>query len=125
VLFAARPGLGDVDFAWLASGTLFYMMALVLGQSVMALSRHRDQLLGWLAGVLVLVAVTLGPGAVQRRVEMAYALSSLTAAAVLAVAVFLRTSRPGAHRGRGSLIPARSGAGRSGPARHYRSASSH
>ena len=126
VLFAARPGLGNVDFAWLASGTLFYMMALVLGQSVMALSRHRDQLLGWLAGVVVLVAVTLGPGEVQRRVEMAYALSSLTAAAVLAVAVFLRTSRPGAHRGRGRLIPpARSGAGRNGAARHYRSAPSH
>ena len=87
VLFAARAALGHADFAWLASGTLFYMLALVLGQSAMALSRHRDQLLGWAAGVLVLVAITLGPGEVKRRVEVAYALSSLTVAVVLALVV--------------------------------------
>jgi O-antigen/teichoic acid export membrane protein len=100
VLFAARPALGDADFVWLAFGTLCYMLALILGQSAMALSRHRDQLLAWLAGVLVLVAITLGPGEVKRRVEIAYALSSLTVTAVLTIAVFLRTSRRGAHRGR-------------------------
>jgi O-antigen/teichoic acid export membrane protein len=98
VLFAARPTLGHADFAWLASGTLFYMLAMVLGQSAMALSRHRDQLLGWMTGVLVLVAITLGPGEVKRRVEVGYALSSLTVAVVLALVVFFRTSRPGAHR---------------------------
>jgi O-antigen/teichoic acid export membrane protein len=106
VLFAARPALGHADFAWLACGTLFYMLAMVLGQSAMALSRHRDQLLGWMAGVLVLVAITLGPGEVKRRVEVGYALSSLTVAVVLAVAVFLRTRRPGAHRVRRSQAPA-------------------
>ena len=102
VLFAVRPTLGHADFAWLASGTLFYMLAMVLGQSAMALSRHRDQLLGWMTGVLVLVAITLGPGEVTRRVEVGYALSSLTVAVVLALVVFFRTSRPGAHRGRRS-----------------------
>ena len=102
VLFAARPTLGHADFAWLAAGTLFYMLAMVLGQSAMALSRHRDQLLAWMTGVLVLVAITLGPGEVKRRVEVGYALSSLTVAVVLALVVFLRTSRPGAHRGRRS-----------------------
>jgi O-antigen/teichoic acid export membrane protein len=100
VLFAARPTLGHADFAWLAAGTLFYMLAMVLGQSAMALSRHRDQLLGWMTGVLVLVAITLGPGEVKRRVEVGYALSSLTVAVVLALVVFLRTSRPGTHRSR-------------------------
>jgi O-antigen/teichoic acid export membrane protein len=105
VLFAARPVLGHADFAWLACGTLFYMLAMVLGQSAMALSRHRDQLLAWTAGVLVLVTITLGPGEVKRRVEVAYALSSLTVAVVLAVAVFLRTSRPGAHRARRAQAP--------------------
>jgi O-antigen/teichoic acid export membrane protein len=95
VLFAARPALGDADFGWLASGTLCYMLAMVLGQSVMALSRHRDQLLGWTAGALVLVAITLGPGAVKHRVEVAYALSSLTVAVILAVAAFLRPARRG------------------------------
>jgi O-antigen/teichoic acid export membrane protein len=98
VLFGARPVLGHADFAWLASGMLFYMLAMVLGQGAMALSRHRDQLLAWLAAALVLVAITLGPGDVTRRVEIAFALSSLTVAAVLAVVMFLRTARPGAHR---------------------------
>jgi O-antigen/teichoic acid export membrane protein len=102
VLFAARPTLGHADFAWLAAGTLFYMLAMVLGQSAMALSRHRDQLLGWMTGALVLVAITLGPGEVKRRVEVGYALSSLTVAVVLALVVLLRTSRPGAHRARRS-----------------------
>jgi len=50
VLFGARPVLGDPGFAWLAAGTLCYMLALVLGQGAIALSRHRDQLLSWMRG---------------------------------------------------------------------------
>lgn len=105
LLFAARPVLGHADFAWLASGTLCYLLAMVLGQSAMALSRHRDQLAAWLAGAVVLVAVTLGPGQVTRRVEIAFALSSLTAAVVLTLGLFLRTSRPGAAAA--AAVPAR------------------
>jgi O-antigen/teichoic acid export membrane protein len=118
VLFAARPTLGHADFAWLAAGTLFYMLAMVLGQGAMALSRHRDQLLGWMTGVLVLVAITLGPGEVKRRVEVGYALSSLTVAIVLALVVFLRTSRRGVHRAPRSPAAVVSGpAGRMSPGR--------
>ena len=51
LLFAAGPVLGNAAFAWLSAGTLGYMLAMVLGQGAMALSRHRDQLLSWLAGV--------------------------------------------------------------------------
>jgi O-antigen/teichoic acid export membrane protein len=93
VLFAARPVLGRADFAWLAGGTLLYMLAMVLGQIAMAWSRHRDQLLGWLAGCAVLVAITLGPGPVSRRVEVAFALSSLSVAVTLALVLSLRASR--------------------------------
>jgi O-antigen/teichoic acid export membrane protein len=95
VVFAARPVLGHADFAWLAAGTLCYLLALVLGQSALALARHRDLLCAWLAGVVVLGAITLGPGAVSRRVVIAYALSSLTVTATLAVVLFLRTGRAG------------------------------
>jgi O-antigen/teichoic acid export membrane protein len=45
VLFAARPVLSSTDFAWLAAGTLCYMLTLVLGQGVLALGRHRNQML--------------------------------------------------------------------------------
>jgi O-antigen/teichoic acid export membrane protein len=94
VLFAARPALGRADFALLAAGTLCYMLAMVLGQGAMALSRHRDQLLAWLAGAVVLTVITLGPGAARLRVEAAYAVSSLAVACALALVLFLRTRRP-------------------------------
>jgi O-antigen/teichoic acid export membrane protein len=90
LLFAARPVLGHADFAVLAAGTLCYMLAMVLGQGAMALSRHRDQLLAWLAGTAVLAAITLGPGDVRLRVEVAYTVSSLTVAGALALVLFLR-----------------------------------
>ncbi|HEY7881301.1 MAG TPA: hypothetical protein VID31_10670 [Streptosporangiaceae bacterium] len=87
VLFAARPVLSSTDFAWLAAGTLCYMLALVLGQGVLALGRHRDQMLAWLAGVAVLTAITLAPGPVTLRVVIAFAAGS--AAVVLAMAAVL------------------------------------
>jgi O-antigen/teichoic acid export membrane protein len=90
VVFATRPVLGPADFAWLAAGTLFYMLALVLGQGALALSRHRDQLLAWTAGAAVLVLVTVLPGGVMVRVETAYAFSSLTVTLVLVVALVVR-----------------------------------
>jgi O-antigen/teichoic acid export membrane protein len=89
VLFGARPLLGHASFAWLAAGTLCYMLALVLGQGAMALSRHRDQLLAWVCGVTVLAVITALPGAVTMRVVAAYALGSATVAAALAI-VLLR-----------------------------------
>ncbi len=93
VLFAAHRVLGPADFAVLAVGTLFYMLAMVFGQGAMALSHHRDQLLAWIAGTVVLVAVTLVPGEVRVRVEVAYALSSLTAAIALAIVLYVRAAR--------------------------------
>jgi O-antigen/teichoic acid export membrane protein len=84
VLFAARPLLGNADFAWLAAGTLCYLLALLLGQAMMALSRHRDLVLCWLAGVVVLAISTLAPGEVKQRVVTAFAFGSFTVAVTLA-----------------------------------------
>lgn len=92
VLFAARPVLGWTDFALLASGTLCYMLAMVLGQGAMALSRHREQLLAWVAGTVVLGVVTFLPGEIKLRVEAAYALSSLTVAGALALMLWHQRS---------------------------------
>jgi O-antigen/teichoic acid export membrane protein len=96
VLFAAHRVLGPADFGWLAAGTLFYMLAMVLGQGTMALSRHRDLLFAWIAGTIVLAAITAVPGEVRLRVEIAYAVSSLTVALALAFVLFVRAAR---HRG--------------------------
>lgn len=93
VLFNARPVLSYADFALLAAGTLFYMIAMVLGQAAMAISRHRDQLFAWMAGAVVLAVITLSPGDVTFRVVAAYALSSLTVSGVLAVILLVRVPR--------------------------------
>jgi O-antigen/teichoic acid export membrane protein len=89
-LFGARPILGHAELAWLACGTLAYMLALVLGQAAQAQARHASQLLAWLAGVAVLAAITLGPGAAMLRVTEAYAGGSAVVAAVLAVLLLVR-----------------------------------
>ncbi len=96
VLFGARPVLGHASFAWLAAGTLCYMLALVLGQGALALSRHRDQLLSWVCGVAMLAVVTALPGEVAARVVTAYALGSGTVAAALAVVLIRHAPRPAA-----------------------------
>jgi hypothetical protein len=57
----------------------------------MALSRHRDQLLAWAAGVTVLAVITTLPGEVTMRVVAAYAAGCGTVAAALA-AVLIRHS---------------------------------
>jgi O-antigen/teichoic acid export membrane protein len=92
-LFAAQRVLGPADFGWLAAGTFFYMLAMVLGQGAMALSHHRDLLFAWIAGTVVLAAITAVPGEVRLRVEIAYAVSSLTVALALALVLLVRTAR--------------------------------
>ena len=98
VLFGVRPILGQAAFGWLAAGTLFYMLAMVLGQAAMSLSRHRDQVLAWLTGAAVLAVVTISPGGIvpgeaRVRVVAAYALGSFTAALALAMALMVRAPR--------------------------------
>jgi O-antigen/teichoic acid export membrane protein len=96
VLFGARPVLGNASFAWLAFGTLCYMLALVLGQGAMALTRHRDQLLAWLAGVTVLAVITMAPGEVTTRVVAAYAAGCGTVAVALAIVLLRHSPKPAA-----------------------------
>jgi len=70
------------------------MLALVLGQGAMALTRHLDQLLAWLAGVTVLAVITLAPGEVTTRVVAAYAAGCATVAAALAFALLRHAPKP-------------------------------
>ena len=72
--------LGPMDFFWFSFGTMCYMLAMVLGQALMALGRHRWQMVCWLLGTAALIGVTVLPGPVTERVEVAYAVSSLVTA---------------------------------------------
>jgi O-antigen/teichoic acid export membrane protein len=94
VFFAAGGVIGSVDFAILSAGTCAYLLTQVLGQAAMALGHHRDQTGAWLAGTAALVVVTLLPGDILLRVEVAYTVGSAVVAAILAVAVVARSRQP-------------------------------
>jgi hypothetical protein len=96
-LFDVETGeLTRVDFVWLALGVLAYMFATVLGQAVVARGWHAGQALGWLVGTIVLAAVTLSPGDVRLRVELAFLIGSLAVVPVVAPFAWRRGRPPGA-----------------------------
>lgn len=90
LLFDAPDVLGRADFAWLAAGTCAWLWTMVLGQGAQARNRHRDQAAAWVIGTAVLVAVTMLPGGVAQRVELAYTVGSVTVVAALAYALARR-----------------------------------
>ncbi|MFH8972637.1 lipopolysaccharide biosynthesis protein [Streptomyces sp. NPDC017890] len=79
-VFGAPDVLGAADFAWLSLGTVLYMLAMVLGQALLTSGGARMQLMAWIVGTVVLVAVTLSPLELRTRVELAYAAGSLAVA---------------------------------------------
>ena len=82
--------LSRADFLILCLGTWGYLLALMLGQGVMSLRRHRLQMVGWFAGIAVLAVVPyVLPGDALTRIEWAYAMGCLVVAASLG-AVLLR-----------------------------------
>ena len=91
-LFDAPDVLGHGDFAWLAAATLAYLWAMVLGQALLALDRHRAQAVAWAVGVAALVVATLAPVATALRVELGYAIGSVEVAATMAVLLRARTA---------------------------------
>ncbi|MEV0532229.1 hypothetical protein [Kitasatospora sp. NPDC050463] len=94
LFFKAQDVLGSVDFLWLSLGTLCYMLATVFGQALLSLGRHQRQLLSWLAGSAVLVAVTLVPGGIATRVELAYLAGAAVSAAAMLWALARSLSAP-------------------------------
>ncbi|MFJ9826133.1 hypothetical protein ACIRSU_17425 [Streptomyces sp. NPDC101160] len=92
VLFGSPDVLGPVDFGWLALGTTLYLLAMVLGQALLTSGAARLQLLAWIIGTAVLLAVTLSPLELRSRVEIAYALGAL---AVVTVMTLVLRSRVG------------------------------
>ncbi|WP_405012882.1 lipopolysaccharide biosynthesis protein [Kitasatospora sp. NBC_01539] len=81
LLFAAPEVLDRADFLCLCLGAFGYLLAMVLGQALIVLHRHRAQLVCWLLGTAVLVGVTLVPGPIEGRVCVAFAAGPLACAA--------------------------------------------
>ncbi|MEV1158466.1 polysaccharide biosynthesis protein [Micromonospora chokoriensis] len=109
VLFDAPGVLGHGDFAWLAAATLAYLWAMVLGQALLALDRHRAQALAWTVGVAALIVVTLLPAPVILRVELAYTIGSVIVAATMAVLLRGGIRRPPTRPLTDAVTPAVSG----------------
>ena len=81
--------LSGRTLAMLALASSFYMLALALGQAVIALKGHALVALGWGIGVVTFVVVTwLSSDELFRRIELGLLFSSI--AALLAFAVALR-----------------------------------
>ncbi len=97
VMFHAPHLLGPWDLFWFSAGTVCYMVALVLGQALMALHRHRAQLTGWVLGTVALIAVTAVPGGVATRVEVAYFLGTAITAGFMLISL-IRISETGTKR---------------------------
>lgn len=89
-VFGAPDVLNAIDFAWLSLGTTLYMLAMVLGQALLTSGGARMQLMAWITGTAVLVAVTLSSLPLRTRVEVAYTAGSFVVVAFMAVVVHAR-----------------------------------
>lgn len=68
------------DMALLGFGSAFYMLALNLGQALIALEHHGRYAFGWVVGVVAfLLAVLVGGSDVLLRAELAYFIGSIAA----------------------------------------------
>jgi O-antigen/teichoic acid export membrane protein len=77
--------VGHRTMALLAAGSGFYMLALALAQAVIALGGHREQAIGWAAGVLAFAPTTLlVSDDLFLRVELGLLVGSLVAFVVMA-----------------------------------------
>jgi O-antigen/teichoic acid export membrane protein len=78
--FGSDFELGARDMTLLALGSAIYMLALTLGQALIALEQHRRYAFGWTVGVVVfLVAVVAGGSDVLLRAEVAYVAGCIAA----------------------------------------------
>jgi O-antigen/teichoic acid export membrane protein len=87
--FGSDFQLGARDMTLLALGSAIYMLALTLGQALIALEHHGRFALGWVVGVAVfLVAVVAGGSDVLLRAELAYVAGCV--ASLITMAALLR-----------------------------------
>jgi len=95
VLFGSQYHLERADFAYLSGASIVYIVALTLGQALVALRAYSALVVGWIAGVLgFAVAVSL-VHALLLRVEIGFLTGSAASAAVLGVFLIRRLAAAG------------------------------
>ena len=104
--FGSDFQLSARDMALLGFGSAFYMLALTLGQALIALEHHGRYAFGWVVGVVAfLVAVLVGGSDVLLRGELAYFVGSI-AALIAMMALLWRPLRETTGREAESLLDA-------------------
>lgn len=92
------PGtdLGARTMGLLAAGSGLYMLAMACAQAVIALGGHRDQAIGWAAGIVaLLVAVGVSGHDLFLRVEVGLLVGSAAALATMALMLVKRLAAAG------------------------------
>jgi O-antigen/teichoic acid export membrane protein len=95
--------ISNANLGLLATGSGAFIVALTVAQALIALEGHARQTLGWLIGIIVFLGVISVISDLFLRVELAFLLGSIAAAAVMAV--FLsRDLRSGRHGDLGEVM---------------------
>ena len=90
VLFGEDFVIGRTDIALLAASSGAFMLAVALGQALIALSGQSQVAIGWFLGVVTFLVVTAIGNDLLLRVEMGLVLGSVVAAVVIGALAALR-----------------------------------
>jgi O-antigen/teichoic acid export membrane protein len=90
LLFGADFVIGRTDIALLAMSSGAFMLAVALGQALIALSGQSKVAVGWLLGVLTFLGVTAAGNDLLLRVELGLVAGSVMAALVIGVLAWIR-----------------------------------
>lgn len=83
VVFGPEFDLGRSDLGYLAAGSAAFMLAVALGQSLIALNRHAQAVVGWMAGITAFVIVVALGSDLLLRAEQGFLAGACTAAVVM------------------------------------------
>jgi O-antigen/teichoic acid export membrane protein len=98
-LFATKWDLGNRDMFLLTLAATAFILALTMGQGLIALKAYKQNAFGWIVGIVAfVVAVALGHDLILRN-ELGFLTGGAAAAAVMAALLFPRMRRGGATLG--------------------------
>ncbi|GAC1372722.1 MAG: hypothetical protein NVSMB32_16400 [Actinomycetota bacterium] len=95
LLFGSKFVLGRSDFGYLSAASIVFIVALTLGQALIALRSYGYLTIGWIAGTLGFGVAVAVVHPLLLRVEMGFLAGSATSAACLAVLLMRRLGKGG------------------------------
>ena len=98
ILNGSKYVLTRSDFAFLSAASIVFILALTLGQALIALRAYGYLAIGWLLGAVAFVVPVALVHTLLLRVELGFLVGSLTSTAVLGVLMIRRLPRGAAER---------------------------